>query len=321
MMILLLCNALSSIVGILQVFRPETFNPPVIPAMNNIFGGADMFYEGSDGRKIMRPCGLTDSPGAVAPAGQAAALMGLCWALLPLPLWKRGLAVALAFAGIAVIYYTQVRFSFVMLAICLTTLTALLVLQRDIRKAALLSTLAITLLIAAFAWVATSAGDAMVNRFMTLFTSEPGKLYGESRGNFVQETFEVLIWDHPLGYGMGWWGMINAIFGSPSRPSPIWCEVMIPAWVFDGGIPLLIAYSMAIVVTMLDSFRIARTSKDPAIAYWASVIIAYNLSIVATCFSYVTFLSPLGFPFWLLSAALHAADAQTRAAARSSRVS
>jgi hypothetical protein len=45
------------------------------------------------------------------------------------------------------------------------------------------------------------------------------------------------------------------------------------------------------------------------------VIVAYNLSIVANCFSYVTFLSSLGPPFWLFSAMLHAADAQARASA------
>src|SRR3954471_11884236 len=39
MALLFLCNALSSLVGVAQVFRPETFNPPVIPALNNIFQG------------------------------------------------------------------------------------------------------------------------------------------------------------------------------------------------------------------------------------------------------------------------------------------
>ena len=33
---------------------------------------------------------------------------------------------------------------------------------------------------------------------------------------------------------------------------------------------------------------------------------------MALCFSYVTFLSPIGLQFWLLNAALHAADVQSR---------
>ena len=42
----------------------------------------------------------------------------------------------------------------------------------------------------------------------------------------------------------------------------------------------------------------------------------FNLSIVATCFSFVPFLAPIGVQFWLLSATLHAADARTRPVAR-----
>ena len=56
--------------------------------MNNALQGEDLVYEAGNGQKIMRPCGLTDSPGAVAPAGMAAALLGLCWALLPMAVWK-----------------------------------------------------------------------------------------------------------------------------------------------------------------------------------------------------------------------------------------
>ena len=63
---------------------------------------------------------------------------------------------------------------------------------------------------------------------------------------------------------------------------------------------------------MYDSLRIALTCKDRELAYWAAVVVASNLSIIATCFSYVTFLSPIGLQFWLLAAALHAADLRTR---------
>jgi hypothetical protein len=66
------------------------------------------------------------------------------------------------------------------------------------------------------------------------------------------------------------------------------------------------------IVAMLDSLRIALRCKDREVAYWAAVIVAFNLSIVATCFSFVPFLAPIGVQFWLLCAALHAADARTR---------
>jgi hypothetical protein len=313
MALLFLCNALSSLVGVGQVFRPETFNPPVIPALNNIFQGEDVTYE-SGGRKIIRPCGLTDTPGAVAPAGMAAALFGLCWALRPIAAWKRAACLGLAFVGMAAIYYTQVRFTIVMLGICLMALLGLLAVQGRWRQVALLSVLGAAVVLGASAWVVRSSGSAVTERLMTLFTNDPTKLYHESRGGFVEHAFGEVLWDYPLGFGMGWWGMIQVSFGNPHRPSPVWVEVMWPAWIYDGGFPLLIAYVGALVAAMADSLRIALRGRDDEVAYWGAVIVAFNLSIVATCFSFVTFLAPIGLQFWLLSAALHAADAQTRPA-------
>ena len=43
----------------------------------------------ADGRKFLRPCGLTDTPGGASGAGSTAAVLGLCLALRPI-----GLAVA-----------------------------------------------------------------------------------------------------------------------------------------------------------------------------------------------------------------------------------
>ena len=118
---------------------------------------------------------------------------------------------------------------------------------------------------------------------------------------------------YPLGYGMGWWGMIFASFGSPSVPSKVWVEVMVPAWVYDGGFPLLIGYVGALGAAMYDSIRIALTCKDREIAYWAAVIVASNLSVLATCLSFVTFVSPMGVQFWLLAAAFHTAGVRAQA--------
>ena len=56
-------------------------------------------------------------------------------------------------------------------------------------------------------------------------------------------------------------------------------------------------------------------SKDRDVAFWAAVVLASNLGVLATCFSYVSFLSSIGLQFWLLSAIIHAADRRARAAA------
>ena len=294
--VLFLCNALSTVVGIAQIYRPATFNPP------SILGSDDPYFDRleidmADGRRVLRPCGLTDTPGAACGAGMVTALLGLCWALRPIAAWKRLGSLVLAFLGVAVIYFSHVRVSLVMLAICLAALTALLVLQRRYREAALLSAGGASIIVGALGWVVATAGEGVRERFLTLFAANPAQVYNSNRGGMVWEAFGKVLWEYPLGYGLGWWGMINVYFGRKDIATPVWVEVMWPAWIFDGGFPLLIAYTGAVVVALIDSARIALTSRDRDLAFWAAVIFASNLGIVATCFSFITFLTPFGVQF------------------------
>ena len=314
MAILFLCNALSTVLGIAQVYKPNIFLPPYIPAMHNAYNGEDLIYQTSDGRRLLRPCGLTDTPGGVFIAGQATALLGLCWALRPMAVWKRLACLVLAFLGVAVIYYTQIRTAIVMLAICLVALTFMFFLQRNLRAAAMLSGGGVIMAVGSLLWVARSAGNVIWERFVgTLINKNAGQLFHQSRGAFVQGALEDTLFKYPLGYGLGWWGMIQATFGNRDRPSPIWVEVMIPGWIYDGGIPLLVGYMGALGVAFYSSVRIALTTRDRELAFWAAVIVALNLSSLATTMSFITFLSPMGLQFWILAAALHAADIRSRA--------
>jgi len=312
MALLFLCNALSATVGLAQVFS-DRFNPPVIPMETMAFQGEGNKIE-VDGRKIFRPCGLSDSPGAAAPAGATAALIGLCFALRPIGAFKRLACAGLAFIGFAVIYYTQVRAIMVVLVICLAAMTVLLFLRGRVGSALTLAGGGGLMLFGSLFWVARRMGSVM-DRFGSLVTSDQGALYYSSRGGFVWEALTQTIWEYPLGRGLGWWGMINMLFFIPGRISMIWVEVMIPAWVVDGGFPLLIGYVGAVMVAVFNTMRVALKSKDRDLAFWASVVLAQDISTVALCFSYVAFLSPIGLQFWLLNAAVHAADVQTRGAA------
>lgn len=316
MAVLFLCNAASATIGLGQVFYPNRLNPPDIPALRGIYQGEDLMFETTDGRRILRPCGLTDTPGAASSAGAAAALIGLCFAIRPGPLWRRLACLGLAFVGVAVIYYTQVRTLIVMLTLCVAVLAALLIYQRNLRSAVTLLGGGTAVIVGSLYWVARTMGSRVFERFGTLLSSNPASLYQSSRGAYVTHSLTTVLIENPLGYGLGWWGMVYASFGDPRRVSPVWVEVMIPAWIVDGGLPLLLAYGGAIVVAMADSLRIALTCRDKELGFWAAVVVAQNLSLVANCFGFVTFLTPFGLQFWLLAAALHAADAQTRAAAR-----
>jgi hypothetical protein len=152
----------------------------------------------------------------------------------------------------------------------------------------------------------------VVERFLGLANENFSESYAKSRGGYVKAALTEVIWDNPVGVGLGWWGTIYGTLGDKSKPNPYWIEVMIPAWVYDGGFPLLILYVGAIIVTMLDTLRIALRTKDRELKFWAAVVFASNLSVIATCFSYVTFVATIGMQFWLLSAVVHAADCRFR---------
>lgn len=318
MVILFLCNGLSAMVGLGQVFRPGTFNPPVIPALAdpNSLSSLALTYSDAAGKKISRPCGLTDQVGAASGAGATAALVGLALALRPIGFLKRACCLAVAFFGVAVIYYSQVRMILLMLVICLAVLVVVFTVQRNVAQAALLGGLSVGLIVVAFSWVAATSGSVVTDRFLTLLADDPLKTYQTARGGYVRQAFEEMMWDYPLGAGLGWWGQIYQFFADKTVPTVFWVEVMWPAWIVDGGIPLLFTYVLAITLAMLDSLRIALTTKDRELGFWAAVTLASNLSVLATCFSYVSFVSSIGMQFWFLSAALHAADLRSKAAAR-----
>jgi hypothetical protein len=320
MMILLVCNGLSAMVGIGQVFRPGTFNPPVIQGLEDVnsLSSLALTYEDERGNKIIRPCGLTDQVGAASPAGATAALIGLAFALRPIGIFKRLACLALAFFGVAVIYYSQVRMVLMMLIICLAVLVVIFLIQKSFGYASMLGGLGTAMIAGALSWVAATSGWVVVERFLGLFNSNFAETYQTARGSFVQQTFDTLIWDYPVGTGLGWWGTIYGVFGDKSTPTTVWVEVMWPAWVMDGGIPLMVLYITAIFFAMLNTLRIALRSRDKEVAFWAAVVFASNLSVLATCFSYVTFVSSIGLQFWLLAAVVHAADVRVRSSAAAS---
>ena len=316
MAILALCNGLSAAVGLGQVFRPQTFNPPVVAGLQNRSAGILMEdvvkYEDGFGNKILRPCGLTDQAGAASGAGGIAALIGLALFLRPIGIVRRLFCLGMAFIGVAVIYYTQVRMVMLMLVISVIVLTAILIVRKDFKRATLLGSMSLALVVGAFVWVSATSGASVTSRFSDLLVGNFAKKYDESRGGFVREAFTVMLWDYPFGAGLGWWGQIYNAFGDKTIPSKIWVEVMWPAWVIDGGFPLLLTYVAAIGFAMADTLRVALRSRDRDLSFWASVVFASNLSLLATCFSYVTFLTSLGIQFWLLAATVHAADLRAR---------
>ncbi len=320
MMILFICNAAGGVMGILQVRYPGRFDPPSMPAFENMDKdlAIGMYgYQTDDGRTIMRPCGLTDTPGGACGAGAAAGLLGICWSLRPIALWKRGFCILFAFLGIAAVYYTQVRSLLVVEVICIIVIATLFTMQGNVVQATQLGVTGASLIAGALVWVAINVGGAVLDRFGTLVKEDKGELYQNSRGMYVQDTFTRMIFDYPLGAGLGRYGQSYGYFSFNATES-IWAEVQWPAWAVDGGIILLVAYPCAVVLAISDSVRVALKNPDKDLAFWAAVVAAVNLSTFATCFSQVPFVSAAGLQFWTFAGVIHAADRRANEERRAS---
>jgi hypothetical protein len=309
MALLLICNGLNAIVGVLQVYDPARWMPPEMSRVmtETVYGLGTVTYRGADGRLIVRPPGLFDTPGAVAGPGMYAALLGLVFATSAIAFWKRLAAIAAAFAGIAAIYLSQVRVSLIVAVLMLVTYAALLSLQERKARATLFVGVAAAIVVSTFVFALTLGGQSIAERTFTLFAQDPLALYAGSRGGQLTYTFGELLQDYPMGAGLGRWGMIAVYFASAARPDvpPLWVEIQVAGWAIDGGFALLLLSLGAIVVTLVSEFQIARTHPDARIRACAAVVLAANLGTAALVFTFTPFVTQIGLQFWFLAGALH----------------
>jgi hypothetical protein len=120
---------------------------------------------------------------------------------------------------------------------------------------------------------------------------------------FLEETWAMLP-KYFFGAGLGRWGMISFYFGKPGID--LWAEVQFSAWLYDGGVLLIILYAVALYLACRTSWRIAIASRTNMISHWGAVIFGYNIGVTAILFVCPVFTQNLGMEFWLLNAALFA---------------
>jgi hypothetical protein len=309
MALLLICNGLNAVVGVLQVYDPGRWMPPEMSRVmtESVYGLGTVTYRGPDGRMIVRPPGLFDTPGAVAGPGMYAALLGLVFATSAIAFWKRLAAIGASFAGIAAIYLSQVRVSLVVSMLMLASYFSLLLVQERRARAVAFGGAAVAIVIATFSFALVLGGESIAERTFTLFAQDPLTLYSGSRGGQLSYTFGELLQKYPLGAGLGRWGMIAVYFGNGGKPGaePLWVEIQVAGWAIDGGIALLILYIGALAVTVMTDVRVARTHPDARIRACASVVLAANLGTAALIFTFTPFVTQIGLQFWFLAGALH----------------
>jgi hypothetical protein len=324
MLMIWIFQTIGAVVGILQVYFPGHFEPAISTIVLNqgrsyIKG---LRFRNAYGNMVFRAMGLSDVPGGAGTAGFYAALFGGAFMLM----WRRWAARIIAMgsmvAGLAAIFLSNSRLSVVTLIICAAVMTAILAIRRArVRatspawrryEAGMLTRLLVALGVVAFfgfSWAIAVGGSGVVERFGTLTAADPGTVYGQNRGHFIEYSVEELLPRFPLGAGLGRWGMMNNYFGDNSDPntSMIWAEEQFTAWLLDGGVPLIIVYLYAVAVTGLFAYRLSLSRIDPEMAIFAAVICAYDVGALATCFSYPYFGSQSGMEFWMINAVLFAA--------------
>lgn len=310
MWLLLLCNGVNALVGVLQVYDPARWMPQEMSRVmtESTHGLGTVTYRGPQGQMIVRPPGLFDNPGAVAGPGMYAALLGLVFATSAMATWKRALAVGASFAGIAAIYLSQVRVSLVMSVLMFAAYVLILAMQQRRARAVMFGGVAAAILVGTFSFALTLGGESIAERTMTLFAEDPVTLYSESRGGQLNYTFGELLKIYPLGAGLGRWGMIAAYFGAAGATpdaSPLWVEIQVAGWAIDGGFVLLGLAVGALAVTLMSEAHVAWEHPDARVRACAAVILAANLGTAALIFTFTPFVTQIGLQFWFLAGALH----------------
>ena len=306
-------HALSAGLGVLQVFRPGTFQPPVSAVVQSKGKGyiESLKITTASGQRVFRPMGLTDVPGGAAISGLYAVLLGVGFFLTRRTPGMQLVSLASMGLGVSVLYLSQVRALVVMTGISLVAVAAVLAWRRDVRR---LSTLVMGLaLMILLGYVAGTslAGSEATRRMSTLVRARPTQLYYDNRGRFLEDALMTTLPNAPLGEGLGHWGMTATYFGGGASTKTVWVEIQWAAWVVDGGWPLLLSYLLALVIALWTAWRIARAPPPSAEArdlpFWGAIVLAYGIGAAALTFSYPIFVSQSGMEFWLLNATLFAA--------------
>ncbi|MDV3349872.1 hypothetical protein QGP82_14300 [Leptothoe sp. LEGE 181152] len=307
-LIMWLFHSISALFGVLQVYYPGKFQPFLSTASQS-----NPFLEGlqitlANGQTVYRPMGLTDQPGGAALAGFYAIIFGVGIALNSRNRLLQGFCALSSAIGLFVITLTQVRSVLMFVIICLLSLALVLLVQKKIGRLAALSGGIVSISIAVMGWAVAVGGQSTIDRFSALLADRADAVYYEHRGYFLEETLNHHLPQYPLGAGLGRWGMMHSYFGHDSFHSPsLWVEIQWTAWLFDGGVLLIIAYVAALLIAFHIAWKIAMSREMGDLQFWGMLIFAYDVGSLAITFNYPLFISQTGMEFWLLNAALYTA--------------
>ncbi len=125
--------------------------------------------------------------------------------------------------------------------------------------------LGIALVVGMFFLATLIGGDTISDRFFGIIETGVTDSYRRNRGIFLEYTLTDLLNEYPLGAGAGRHGMMYVYFAPlEGIPSPsVHAEIQLTAWLVDGGFPLMICYSGAIVAVMWAVHGLAVDRRRP----------------------------------------------------------
>ncbi len=294
----------SALMGVFQVSYPGKFDGAISNNFTKEQIGA-WTYKLSNGRTIIRPKGLSDSPGGASIGGTYAIILGTGLLLAESSWILRGVVIIGMISGVFCIFLCEQRTNLLVCALATTALIVVLLRRRSTKKA-----MAVVATIAGVAVVGTVVafavgGAAITDRFSTLIDDNPTNVFQASRGQFLNELIYSDIYEFPLGAGEGRWGMINSYFGSDRYA--LWAEMQWQALVFDGGIPLILIYIGLLISLLWTSWRFSIGSKSDFFGCWAGVVVGYNIAAIAATFVFPVFSVQLGMEVTFINACLYSA--------------
>jgi hypothetical protein len=299
----------SAVVGVLQAYFPGRFQPTggLLGTEEGRRHFSALMIRLASGDLIPRPSGLTDAPGGAAAGGFFAVLLAVGVALArPFPFARLAAAFG-AVAGMTCLYLCQVRAAMVMLGMSLLAVFGLYALAGRLSRSVVTAAAAAGLIVVAFFFAYALGGETVTRRLETLIAADAGTVYYNARGRMLAGTFTEHLPEYPVGAGLARWGMVNFYFANGERA--LWAEIQWTGWLYDGGIFLLIAYPVAILIAIFTAVKVALRRTSERLEIWAAVIAGYNLGAFALTFSYQAFMATSGIEFWVLNAALVQAGA------------
>lgn len=311
--------SVSATIGVLQVYFPRfQFHVSQVVAGNGAGYLAMEHFRNTFGEFVYRPMGLTNTPGGAAAAGFIAVLFAIAFFLIDHRRKMQFLYGGVMLVGMAAIYLSQVRVMLLMELICMAAMVGLLTLRAgrgeprharrilNKRRLTALTGLMALVVVVGFSWSVAVGGTAISSRVYSLTASNPGEVYRKNRGQFLLYTVEDALPEYPLGAGPGRWGMMGYYFGNPNNVHHplLWSEIQWTGWIYDGGVPMVLLYTLAIALAMRVAYKLALNQRSAEIGILAALVFAYNVSALAATFDADYFISAGGMDFWLLNAML-----------------